>query len=164
MMNQTIGFAAPLAIGGMTSPASPPKPRHTTSFPTTCRASVPARFSGQPSQWLGACVAGKAQGLGVLRIGARQPFAFLVGRMKEGRPASGLVFNTDKSYAAARGFDAHGRILVADGYHLKKQDAVWADAVRAARSVGDRFAKAGNAGSAAYYRRFASEIENGRPE
>lgn len=149
---------------GLGIPKSAPKSSVATTFPTPCSGRVPARFAGIPSQWLGGCVAGKAEGLGVLRIGKQAPFAFLVGRMKAGRPASGLVFSAKGTHAMARAFDAEGRILFADGDYPKEQDRVWAEAVLAARQVGDRFAKAGNAASAAYYRRFASEIENGRPE
>ncbi|MGW8191778.1 hypothetical protein [uncultured Sphingomonas sp.] len=140
------------------------RPVATPRFPLACTATAPADIRVRPALWLGACVAGKAEGLGILRMGQRQPFAFLVGRMKSGRPASGLLFDTDKSYWTARGFDANGKVLIADGNYPKEQDQAWADAVLAARQVGDRFAKAGNAASAAYYRRFASEIENGRPE
>ncbi|WCP71720.1 MULTISPECIES: hypothetical protein [Sphingomonas] len=161
MIGRTFVLAAVLALAAT---AAEPRSSRTPSFPTACRAAVPARYAGEPAQWLGDCVKNRAEGLGVLRIGRGAPFAFLVGRMKAGRPASGLLFNPDKSYAAARGFTADGRILPADGNYLKEQDQAWADAVLAARQVGDRFVKAGNAASAAYYRRFASEIENGRPE
>lgn len=163
MTGNIICIFAILGIG-LGVPQGTPKSSAATTFPTPCQARVPARFAGSPSQWLGGCVAGKADGLGVLRIGRRAPFAFLVGRMKTGRPASGLVFSAKGTYAMARAFDAEGRILFADGDYPKEQDRVWAEAVLAARQVGDRFAKAGNPASAAYYRRFASEIENGRPE
>lgn len=163
MMRRKVLNAALLAIG-LTSPVVAQKPSSTLQFPTPCSAIAPADISVRPVLWLGSCVGGRAEGLGVLRMGKRPPFAFLVGRMKAGRPASGLLFDVDKSYWTARGFDAKGHVLIADGNYLKEQDQAWADAVLAARSVGDRFAKAGNAGSAAYYRRFASEIENGRPE
>lgn len=140
------------------------RPIAVTRFPTPCATTAPAEIKIRPALWLGACVAGRAEGLGVLRMGQQQPFAFFVGRMKTGRPASGLLFDTDKSYWTVRGSGANGKVLIADGDYLKEQDQAWADAVLAARQVGDRFEKAGNAASAAYYRRFASEIENGRPE
>ncbi len=159
MMGKIAFFA--LAVAS-TLAAQPPS--HAAAFPQTCRTAVPARYLWQPSQWLGACINGRAEGLGVLRIGRGAPFAFLVGRMKAGRPASGLLFNPDKSYAAARGFDSNGGILPADGDYPKEQDRVWAEAVLAARATADRLARAGNAASAAYYRRFASEIANGRPD
>lgn len=159
-----LGIPIGLLVTTAGLPAATRKPDQIGRFPTACAAIAPTDITVRPAIWLGNCVSGKADGLGILRMGQRPPFAFLVGRMKAGRPASGLLFDVDKSYWTARGFDAKGHVLIADGNYLKEQDQAWADAVLAARSVGDRFAKAGNAGSAAYYRRFASEIENGRPE
>ena len=84
--------------------------------------------------------------------------------MKAGKPASGLVQETDEGLQAAMGFKADGEAIIADGEHLREQDRIWADAVLAARSVASRFAAAGNRGSAAYYRALANQIEHGRPE
>ena len=159
-----IGIPIGLLVFTAAIPAATRKSDRAVRFPTTCAAIAPTDIALRPAIWLGDCVLGKADGLGILRMGGRPLHAFFVGQMKAGRPASGLLFDVDKSYWTARGFDAKGHVLIADGNYLKEQDQAWADAVRAARSVSDRIAKAGNAGSAAYYRRFASEIENGRPE
>lgn len=133
-------------------------------FPSRCFAIAPAAICGPSVQWLGPCVAGKAEGLGILRVGSRAPFAFLIGRMKAGRASSGHVVELNGSYMEAMAFDGRGEAILADGEHIPEQDKVWAEAVKAARSVAVRFAKAGNSSSAAYYRRFADEIEHGRPE
>lgn len=129
-----------------------------------CSAVVPAGMTGSPPRWLGACAAGKAAGVGVLRVGDRAPFAFFFGRVAAGRPQTGLVMLASGNMIQIRGVTDTGAILSADGEHLPEQDRAWADAAAGARLVARRFAAAGNRGSAAYYARWAQRIETQRPE
>ena len=130
----------------------------------SCVATAPTEIAGGTARWLGSCPAGRAEGLGVLRVGAREPFGFLVGRMKAGRPVSGLIFKPSGNYMEAVAFDGRGRAILADGEHVQQEDALWATAARAARNVAERFADDGNRNSASYYRRLAYRIEHDRPE
>lgn len=129
-----------------------------------CAVVLPTPMRGMPATWLGQCAAGKATGVGVLRAGARAPFAFFYGRVTAGKPQTGLLLRPDRSYTDVRGLTPTGDVLPADGEHIAEQDRAWADAAAGARLVARKFAAAGNAGSAAYYNHEAHRIETERPE
>ncbi len=129
-----------------------------------CSVIVPADMKGPQPRWLGTCAAGKAAGVGVLRVGVRAPFSLFFGRVVAGRPQTGLIMLASGTMMEIRGVDDTGGVIATDGEHLAEQDRAWADAAAGARLVARRFAAAGNKGSAAYYARWAHRIETQRPE
>ncbi|RZM34976.1 MAG: hypothetical protein EOP67_14190, partial [Sphingomonas sp.] len=56
-----------------------------------CRFKVPADLDAAPARWLGECGKGTAEGLGIMRAGTGEPYAFFAGRMKGGVPVHGLL-------------------------------------------------------------------------
>lgn len=128
-----------------------------------CQVRAPVEFGAAPAQWLGACSAGRAHGLGVIRSGKAEPFKFFAGEARTGHPVKGLLITADGWFAAAS-FDASGRHVDIksgdpDAYH-----ALYVLASRAATASAQRFAAAGNKASAAYYQRLAKRITDGEPE
>ncbi len=117
-----------------------------------------------PARWLGPCADGRAEGLGVLRTGPAAPFGFFAGRMAGGRAGAGLIVRPDGLFEVAVGFDATGQPLPTDSLHPERQDAVFKLAATAARTTADRFARAGNRGSADFYRHLSQQITAGQPE
>lgn len=126
-----------------------------------CLAAVPASLTASPATWLGGCQAGKAEGLGVLRTGRAEPFQFFFGQMHAGEPVKGLMRVRDGWEDAIR-FDAHYHNIGASDQVAF--DALYKLATRAANATAQRFAAAGNRGSAAYYQRLAKQIQDGEPE
>jgi hypothetical protein len=129
-----------------------------------CSTVVPAEMRGPQPRWLGQCADGKAVGVGVLRVGARAPFAFFFGRVVAGRPQTGLIMLSSGNMMEIRGVTASGAVLPTDGENIPEQDRAWDDAAAGARLVARRFAAARNPGSSAYYARWAHKIETQRPE
>ena len=128
-----------------------------------CRFKVPADLDAAPARWLGECGNGTAEGLGVLRAGTGEPFAFFAGRMRGGMPMHGLLMLRSGSWMVPVRFDGSLRAVSQNG-HPEQEDRVFADAQAAARSTAARFRQAGNAASADYYTRLARRIVDGRPE
>ena len=151
-------LAAALLASAAAAPAPPPV------APAACTTAIPAEFALRPARWLGGCTAGKAEGLGVMRFGAAAPYAFFVGRMRTGRPVTGMLINPDGLFRPAKGFDSRLEAIDTDGNRRAEQDAVFALAGRAAEATARRFAAMGNPGSASFYHAMAKRIANGQPE
>lgn len=156
-----LAVLAPEAVAGSEAAAAP---LGQVSKLGDCVAAPPAELAQRPARWLGACAAGRAQGPGVLRLGAREPYAFFLGRMADGKPVRGLVMDASGSYEAARAFDLANKAILADADHLREQDDAWALAAQGARNTAQRFSTVGNPASAAYYRRLAFKVTHDRPE
>jgi len=144
--------AALLLMAGQTG-AEPP-----------CRFKVPADLDAAPARWLGECGKGTAEGLGILRAGTGEPYAFFAGRMKGGLPVHGLLMLRSGGWMVPVRFDGALRTVSQDGLHPEQDDRVFADAEAAARATAARLRRTGNATSAAYYVRLARQIVDGRPE
>ena len=141
------------AAGNATEIASKPR-----------RADVPAELTAAPAQWLGECRNGVADGPGVTRAGRAAPYEFFAGRMREGRLVDGvLVLRSGLMMVAVR-FDAQRRVVVSDGLRPSEDESVFHTATAAAEAVSQRFARAGNRASAAYYAALATRIRNAPPE
>lgn len=136
---------------------------HAPGRAAACATGVIADLPGA-AQWQGACLGGRADGLGVLRVGAAAPFGFFAGRMAGGRPGAGVAILPNGLFEPAAGFDPRGHPISTDSLHPEQQDAVFKLAARAARATADRFARAGNRGSADFYRTLAARIQSGEPE
>ncbi len=130
---------------------------------TACNMTMPKDFTGVPVQWLGACPAGHAEGLGVIRAGRAEPYRFFAGEARGGRPLRGLIV-VDGGFYAAAAFDARGTRQDVTSGDPNEFHALFVLATRAALATAQRFAAAGNRGSAAYYQRLAKQIRDGEPE
>lgn len=126
---------------------------------TGCRFQAPASLavgSGSVS-WVGACTAGKAEGLGMLRQrdGATAGAAFF-GAMQGGVPRLGVV-ELEGGYRVG---------AFADGDIGGQRELEWQErldsfnlATQAAKQVSEHFARAGNAASARFYQSVATRLE-----
>lgn len=135
----------------------------TTPSKSACRAAAPAITTATPSRWLGTCTRGLAEGVGVLRIGSREPFQFFFGEMRGGRPVRGLIRAANGWYPAAA-FDARFVAVNPRSWTPEQGHGLYVLAVRAARTTARRFATAGNRTSATYYERLAQEIADGESD
>lgn len=128
-----------------------------------CQAIAPADLTSHPTRWLGDCPAGRANGLGVLRAGAAEPYQFFAGAMRAGQPVRGILVTRDAFQVVGR-FDLQGRDLSPRSWEPEAHHAVFVLGARASQATASRFKTSGNAGSAAYYRRLSLRIQKGEPE
>lgn len=121
----------------------------------------------RPWRWLGACPNGRAEGLGVLRMGPDEgEFASFYGRMHAGRPVAGLL-DMGGSAAVASAFTPAGVAIQPDDYRPQdpqEQHRVFVLASRAALATSRWFAARGNRASAQWYRERARDLLDGEPE
>lgn len=110
---------------------------------------------GTANRWSGACQAGQAQGLGVLRAlrGTRVEQVFY-GRYEDGKPVLGAV-EVEGGFRAGR-FAADGGV-VADGDRDAAIEA-FDTAAAAARAMAAGLHRAGRAASARYYAAKAEQL------
>lgn len=155
----TAGTGTALAFAAAScAQAKAPQPAPTSSAATTaCRAAAPADLANRPLRWMGPCVAGKADGPGVLRLGAAEPFQFFMGTMKAGRPVRGVLKVNASQLVAAYSFDQRLEAIVPDGNRPAELDETFRTCSAGAAAAARRFAAAGNKASAAYYRRMADQ-------
>jgi hypothetical protein len=154
-----VGAGTALALAAAScAQAKAPQPTSTTSAATTaCRAAAPAELANRPLRWMGPCVAGKAEGPGVLRLGTAEPFQFFTGTMKAGRPVRGVLKVNASQLIAAYAFDRRLEAIVPDGNRPAELDATFRTGSAGAAAAARRFAAAGNKASAAYYQRMADQ-------
>ena len=121
-----------------------------------CNVTTPPEgWAAGSARWDGACAGSQADGLGVLKEqqGAAVKRMFL-GRAAKGELALGVVDIPDEGYMAGR-FSA-GKLQPTDDRQLIIQ--AFDEAAKAATAAADRFEKAGNAGSAKFYRAKAKAL------
>lgn len=118
-------------------------------------ATLPDGWAAGSGRWDGACAADKADGLGVLKEqqGAAVKRMFL-GRVAKGELALGVIDIPDQGYMAGR-FE-QGKAVPTDDRQLIIQ--AFEEAAKAASAAADRFEKAGNTGSAKFYRAKAKAL------
>ena len=132
----------------------------------SCQAEAPIveHFSWKrPWRWLGECPGGRAEGLGVLRMGDGQEGTTLFfGRMHAGRPVAGYL---DKgTIILAYAFTPAGVAIEPDSsYNMDQRHSVFVLGSRAAMATSRWFAARGNHASARWYREQAREILDGEP-
>ncbi|WP_369942466.1 hypothetical protein [Xanthomonas medicagonis] len=129
-----------------------------------CRFEAPADLDAAPARWLGECRNGAADGLGIVRAGTAEPYAFFAGRMQDGRPAQGLLLLHAGGLMAAVRFDATLRAVASDGLRPDEDDHVFAQARAAALETSARLRQQGNRASADYYTALARRIDDSRAE
>ncbi|RZL81870.1 MAG: hypothetical protein EOP66_05530 [Sphingomonas sp.] len=123
----------------------------------SCRVQVPADLDSGNAVWLGACARGRAQALGVLRVGARAPYQFFLGRVEAGRPVTGvLVLDRSQLMDAVR-FDSALRAVHTDGLKPGEIEGVFRIASAGAQAAAQRFLASGNRSSAAFYAKMAHD-------
>ncbi|WP_369935961.1 hypothetical protein [Xanthomonas tesorieronis] len=132
--------------------------------PAPCRFEAPADLDAAPARWLGDCQQGAADGLGIVRAGTAEPYAFFAGRMQDGRPAQGVLLLHEGGLMAAVRFDAALRAVSSDGLHPDEDDRVFAQARAAALETAARLRQQGNRASADYYTALARRIDDSRAE
>jgi hypothetical protein len=160
-----LGLILAVTVAAAPASAAPaPRPPASPGGAAACRFTAPPDLDAAPSKWLGDCRAGAADGLGVLRAGSGEPYAFFAGRMERGRPVQGLLMLRDGLWMAAIRFDAKARAVSSDGLRPELDDQLFAQARAAALDTAARFRRAGNKASADYYMRLARKIVDGRPE
>ena len=121
----------------------------------TCAATPPAELTARPMTWLGPCAGGRAEQLGVLRLGAAAPHQFSLGRMRAGKPVQGvLILNASQVKDAVR-FDGGMNAVYSDPNRQGEIESVFRVASSAAAATARRFKGSGNAGSARFYRDMA---------
>jgi hypothetical protein len=132
----------------------------------SCQATAPIaeHFSrNRPWHWLGECPGGRAEGLGVLRMGDGQEGTTLFfGRMHAGRPVAGYL---DKgTIILAYAFTPAGVAIEPDSsYNMDQRNAVFLLGSRAAMATSRRFAARGDRASARWYRQKSRDILYGEP-
>jgi hypothetical protein len=131
---------------------------------TPCRFEAPADLDAAPARWLGECPQGAAEGLGVLRGGTGEPYAYFAGVMHQGRPAEGLLMLKAGGWMLAVAFDESLKVVSNGGLHPEWDDRAFERAHAGALATAGWFKRQGNQGSAAYYTRMAQSIIDGRPE
>lgn len=140
-------------------------PRQFAKLPSTnCTLTPPAEFGDRPSRWLGDCIRGKAEGVGVMRFGASAPFSFFAGIVRAGRPIRGMLIDDNGMFRVAWNFDQRANAIDAGGDRPSEQDQVFKIAAQAAEATSKRFSARGNRGSASYYGALAKRIREGKPE
>ncbi|NYF22838.1 hypothetical protein HDC36_004328 [Xanthomonas sp. JAI131] len=153
-----------LRMFGLLVAASASMPAMSSPPAAPCRFEAPADLDAAPARWLGGCRHGAADGLGIVRAGTAEPYAFFAGRMQEGRPAEGLLMLHEGGLMVAVRFDAALRVVSSDGLRPNEDDRVFAQARAAALETAARLRQEGNQASAAYYAALAQRITESRPE
>lgn len=142
-----IGSAAACSAGGGAAAPSA----------ADCRVTIPADLTQRPARWLGDCIKGTAEGLGVLRLGKAEPYQFFLGRMARGRPIQGVLKVNGSQLIPAYRFDPEWRGVVPDADRPEQLTQVFRTGSAGASAAAQRFASQGNAGSATYYRKLAED-------
>lgn len=104
--------------------------------------------------WSGACVAGKADGVGVARmLAGGKPAGVWYGRAVNGRIGLGVIVDGHGNFDAVDGTGGTVRVLEADEAGLARRTEARETARGAILAYVASLTAAGNAGSADYYRR-----------
>lgn len=134
----TIGLGI---LAACSAPAAPP-----------CRADAPAPIANGPTTWIGPCLHGSADGLGVLRVARRnQAPRLFFGKMVKGRPFSGVMSTDTGDWRPAWRFDA--RLQPREDPNGDRQSSLQTFDLAAggAREASRRYRAAGNIDSARFY-------------
>lgn len=121
-----------------------------------CKFVAPRSLTAGPTYWTGACPAGKASGLGMLRRrdgGAAGPAFY--GEMRDGVPVIGAV-DLNGGYVVGK---FTGNDLVQGDLEPQVRIDSFVVAAKAARAVSARFTAQKNAGSARFYAQVAKQLD-----
>lgn len=134
------------------------------SAPCQVKAPIMAHVeTPKPWRWLGTCLGGHAEGIGVLVMGTSENSTFFTGRMHAGRPIAGMLDGSPGTIPV-KAFSAAGVAIAPDGNHPNEQHGVFLLASRAALATSQWLAAHGNRAAAAYYRDRSKNILDGEPE
>jgi hypothetical protein len=126
-----------------------------TDKATGCRIEAPQTWEKYTVQWIGTCVAGVADGSGVLKgFGKRKVQELYYGRASQGVLEIGVI-ETDKGYVAGRFTDGKA---VQDG---DRQTYILAfrEAVAGANQASEYYREKGNPASSKYYSEKAKTLD-----
>lgn len=124
-----------------------------------CAAAAPADLGPGTATWLGACPKGRADGLGVLRARRQTGTQFFYGRMKAGRPATGVVTTAKGDLIPAWRFDRALKPVDDASGDRSSSVATFDTAAAGARAASARLRVAGNRASARFYAQKARDLE-----
>ena len=117
------------------------------STQATCAFTAPTGWNQAATRWDGACKAGHAEGLGVLKEYQQQKVVrFFFGRLEHGEPKLGVL---DQAEGFSAGQFAKGAPLPSDD--RQRMIDAFAEAEKAANEAASRFSKAGKQASAKFY-------------
>ena len=134
--------------------------------PTGCRFAAPADLGAGLPEWIGPCAAGKANGVGVVRVGIAAGGArMFYGVMKAGVPVEGMLGDSAAiGFRVAAGFDAGLRVDETLPAELQQSPKYWKEAAQAARVAARHYAGVGNGASAKFYEGQAKMLDRGPGE
>ena len=107
--------------------------------------------AGHP-EWIGPCVHGKANGLGIVRVADNHGGAqIFYGLLRAGIPIEGLIGDsTGAGYKIVPGFDSSLHIDQSLPAELQQDPRYWKEAATAAHTAAAHYQAAGNAASASF--------------
>jgi hypothetical protein len=122
----------------------------------SCTFEVPKDWQPADTRWHGACLKGRADGLGVLRhLSGSKVDRVFYGRLKSGVPSLGVI-EIDGGFIAGEFRDG----VVADSQDRNIIIRAFDEASKAAKSAASRFERDGNKASATHYRERAKALAN----
>lgn len=140
-------LAAALALAAVPATAAP-----------ACRAAVPAAIGAGPATWIGPCPRGRAEGDGVLRAPRDGTTRLFFGRMRAGRPQSGVMTSARGDYLPAWRFTPDLAALDDPSGDRAASVRTFDTAADGARAASARLRRTGNRASAAFYAARAREL------
>jgi hypothetical protein len=133
----------------------------TVAFPVgaktpACSFTPPKDWTTSETRWHGACVKGRADGVGILRhVSNGKVDRVFYGKLSAGVPSLGVIEIND-GYIAGRFVD--GEVVRNDDRNALIR--AFAEAEKAAKAAANRFAREGNEASAKHYRERAKALAN----
>ena len=134
--------------------------------PADCRFAVPADLPVGWAEWIGACAGGKADGLGVVRVGTAGGGAqMFYGVVKAGMPVEGMMGDSGSSgWRVVPGFDGRMHVDETLPAEMQQSPKYWKEAAAAARVAARHYAGVGNGASAKFYEGQAKVLDRGPGE
>jgi hypothetical protein len=125
-----------------------------TDIKTKCTLAVPAQWAVKTMLWSGKCLKNRADGNGVARImSSGKVIGAWYGDAKAGRIDTGILEQGDERQLGT--FDKNFSMVSIDGMEPNR---AMEKADKAAKALAAIFDKAGNKGSAAFYRKKAEDL------
>ncbi len=147
-------FALPLALVAAPGGTAPPAPMRVDSH--GCRMTVPQDLGEGPIDWVGDCAGGRAQGLGVLRVGGSGAPRLFAGAMRAGLPVAGYL-DTGSADTAGPSLHFRGADGLPTGSRAEARQACLT-AARGAAAAAARYRAMRNLASARFYDGWATTL------
>lgn len=121
-----------------------------------CRLLVPVDLGGGPTTWIGDCRGGRADGLGVIRVGGAGAPRLFAGLVRAGRPVAGYL-DTGSADSAGPSLHFQGGDGLPTRNHAEAQQACTI-ASRGALAAAARYRAMHNPASARFYDGWAATL------